>query len=327
MPSEFELIARHFKRAAPSAVLGVGDDCALLRPHADMMLAVSKDLLVEGRHFLAGTDPVRLGHKSLAVNLSDLAAMGADPRWVMLGLALPAADEAWVGAFASGFFALAAQHGVELVGGDTTRGPLTISVTIMGEVPPALALRRDGARAGDDVWLSGATGEAALGLAHLQGRARVPNPLLQACLDRLETPEPRVTLGGRLRGLARSAIDVSDGLIADLGHILEASGMRAEIELPLLPLMPSLAQCDDAQLARDCLLAGGDDYELVFTADPQHRTELAELAAELGLALTRIGRVLPPGDGPQGAGVGGVVVRDASGSVVPLSRGGFDHFG
>lgn len=324
MPSEFELIARHFNRPAASAVLGVGDDCALLRPRADMVLAVSKDLLIEGRHFLAGTDAARLGHKSLAVNLSDLAAMGADPRWAMLGLALPAADEAWVAAFARGFFALAARHGVELVGGDTTRGPLTISITIMGEVPPALALRRDGAQAGDDIWLSGATGEAAMGLAHLQGRTRVAQPLLQACLDRLETPEPRVTLGGRLRGLARSAIDVSDGLLADLGHILESSGVRAEIDLPLLPLMPSLAQCEDAQLARDCLLAGGDDYELVFTADPQHRAELADLGGELGLALTRIGRVLPGGDGVTGTGV---LVRDAAGGVVPVSRSGFDHFG
>jgi thiamine-monophosphate kinase len=327
MPSEFELIARHFSRPVPSAVLGVGDDCALLRPHAEMLLAVSKDLLIEGRHFLAGTDPVRLGHKSLAVNLSDLAAMGADPRWVMLGLALPEADETWVAGFARGFFALAERHGVELVGGDTTRGPLTISVTIMGEVPPALALRRDGARAGDDVWLSGATGEAALGLAHLQGRVRLPASLLQACLDRLETPEPRVTLGGRLRGLARSAIDVSDGLLADLGHILEASGVRAEIDLPLLPLMPALAQCEDAQLVRDCLLAGGDDYELVFTADPQHRPELADLATELGLALTRIGNVLPRGDGSKAAGGSAVLVRDAAGGVVPVSRGGFDHFG
>jgi len=327
MPSEFELIARYFNRPAASAVLGVGDDCALLRPRAEMVLAVSKDLLIEGRHFLAGTDAVRLGHKSLAVNLSDLAAMGADPRWAMLGLALPVADEAWVAAFARGFFALAARHGVDLVGGDTTRGPLTISVTIMGEVPPALALRRDGARAGDDVWLSGATGEAAMGLAHLQGRTRVAPPLLQTCLDRLETPEPRVTLGGRLRGLARSAIDVSDGLLADLGHILESSGVRAEIDLPLLPLMPSLAQCVDPQLARDCLLAGGDDYELVFTADPQHRAVLADLGAELGLALTRIGRVLPGGDVTKGATSAGVLVRDAAGSVVPMSRSGFDHFG
>ncbi len=327
MPSEFELITRHFKRPAASALLGVGDDCALLRPRAQMALAVSKDLLIEGRHFLAGTDAVRLGHKSLAVNLSDLAAMGADPRWVMLGLALPAADEDWVAGFARGFFALAARHGVELVGGDTTRGPLTLSVTILGEVPPALALRRDGACAGDDIWLSGATGEAALGLAHLQGRTRVAQPLLQACLDRLEVPEPRVTLGGRLRGLARSAIDVSDGLLADLGHILESSGVCAEIDLPLLPLMPSLAQCNDAQLARDCLLAGGDDYELVFTADPQHRDELVDLGTELGLALTRIGQVLPGGAVTTGATSAGVLVRDAAGSVVPISRSGFDHFG
>lgn len=316
--SEFELIARHFDRPAPGAVLGVGDDCALLRPGAGCDLAVSKDILVEGRHFIAGTDATRLGHKSLAVNLSDLAAMGALPRWAMLGVALPAADDAWAGAFARGFFALAGRFGVDLVGGDTTRGPLTISITIIGEVPPGEALRRDGARSGDDIWLSGVTGEAALGLAHLQGRTRIAGDWLQHCIDRLERPDPRVELGLRLRGVARSAIDVSDGLLADLGHILERSAVGAELALDAIPGSPALAVCNDTQLARDCMLAGGDDYELVFTAPVASRSTLAGISASLGLALTRIGSIVP------GAGLR---LLDGAGREVPVGRRGYDHFG
>lgn len=318
MPSEFELIARHFTRPTPGAELGVGDDCALLRPTPGCELAVSTDLLVEGRHFLAGTDAQRLGHKCLAVNLSDLAAMGATPRWAMLGVALPAADEAWIAAFARGFFALADRHGVELVGGDTTRGPLVVSVTIFGELPAGRALRRDGARAGDDVWVSGATGEAALALAHLQGRTAVAPALLPHCLDRLEQPAPRLALGTALRGIAHSAIDVSDGLLADLGHILERSGVGAELALPLLPRAPALQACPDAQLARDCLLAGGDDYELVFTAPVAQRAAIVVLADETGLALTRIGRIVAGGE---------LRLLDANGQALAQARRGYDHFG
>jgi thiamine-monophosphate kinase len=316
--SEFDLIRKYFTRPAPSAVLGVGDDCALLRPRPGMMLAVSTDMLLAGRHFFADADPGKLGHKALAVNLSDLAAMGADPRWATLAIALPDADEKWVAAFAAGFFRLAERWELELIGGDTTRGALAVSITVIGEVPPGLALRRDAALAGDEIWLSGATGEAALALAHLKGRVKLEGAELEACLARLHVPEPRLELGGRLRGLARSAIDVSDGLLADLTHILEASGVGAEISLDALPRARAIAECRDAALAMDCLLAGGDDYELVFTVPPFKRPEVEALARELGLPLTRIG-VLVRGE-PQAA------VRDKAGRLVPVARKGFDHF-
>jgi thiamine-monophosphate kinase len=315
--SEFDIIRRFFTRPVRSAALGVGDDCALLASRPGTMLAVTTDMLLAGRHFLADADPEPLGHKALAVNLSDLAAMGADPCWVLLAIALPEADEAWLAAFARGFFAVADRFGVELVGGDTNRGPLAIAVTAIGEVPEGLALRRGGARAGDDVWLSGATGEAALGLAHLQGRARLDGRAREECLTRLHRPEPRLELGGRLRGIATGAIDVSDGLLADLGHVADASRTGAEVSLAAVPRAPALAACPDEALVRECLLAGGDDYELVFTAGPERRAEIDALARELGLALTRIGRVV--------AGAAGVRLVDAAGATVPAPRG-WDHF-
>lgn len=317
MASEFDLIRRFFTRPAPSAVLGVGDDCALLGPKPGTVLAVTTDMLLAGRHFLPDADPRKLGHKALAVNLSDLAAMGADPCWALLAIALPEADERWLAGFADGFYALAARYGVDLVGGDTNKGPLAIAVTAIGEVPQGLALRRDGARPGDDVWLSGATGEAALGLAHLQGRVRIDGAALADCLARLHTPEPRVELAGRLRGVASGAIDVSDGLLADLGHVAEASRVGAEVSLQDVPRAPALAACRDETLARQCLLAGGDDYELVFTAAPGRRAEVEALARDLGLALTRIGRIV--------AGAPAVRLLDAAGAPVP-APGGWDHF-
>ena len=318
MPTEFELIGRYFSRPAPSALLGVGDDCALLQPTPGMTLAVTTDMLIEGRHFPAGAGARRLGHKSLAVNLSDIAAMGADPRWALLSLALPEADEPWLEAFSEGFYSLAARYGVDLVGGDTTRGPLAISVTLIGEVPAALALRRDGAREGDDIWLSGATGEAALALAQLSGRVTLSGEHLDQCYARLELPEPRVELGGRLRGLARSAIDISDGLLADLGHILELSGAGAEVWYDKLPRAPALAACGDEALARQCLTGGGDDYELLFTASPHQRGEIEAVSADLGIALTRIGVIVP--------GKAIATLRDQQGRAVPVSSTGFDHF-
>jgi thiamine-monophosphate kinase len=218
---EFDLIARHFTRPAASAVLGVGDDCALLAPAPGMQLAVSADMLLEGRHFSPQDGPAGIGHKSLAVNLSDLAAMGATPRWATLSIALPAADEAWLAAFARGFFRIADQFGIELVGGDTTRGPLTISITVIGEVPPGEALRRDGAQPGDDVWVSGVLGSAAAALAYRQGRLFMEQVDAARVLPALYLPTPRVELGLALRGVASSAIDISDGLLGDLGHILE----------------------------------------------------------------------------------------------------------
>jgi thiamine-monophosphate kinase len=309
--SEFEIIRRYFTRRARTALLGVGDDCALIRPHAGTTLAVSTDMLLAGRHFFPDADPEKLGHKALAVNLSDLAAMGADPRWALLAIALPKANEKWIAAFARGFFRLARRFGTELIGGDTTRGPLAISITAIGEMPAKLALRRDAARAGDDIWLSGATGEAALGLAHLEGRVRLSGAARKACLRRLHAPEPRVQLGRALRGLARSAIDVSDGLLADLGHIARASGVAAELRWEDIPRARAIRECPNAALARNCMLAGGDDYELVFTAPRSKRGRIAALGA------ARIGSIVP--------GRPGVRVRDA-GRVVPVPRAGFDHF-
>jgi thiamine-monophosphate kinase len=316
--SEFDIIRKYFTRAAPTAALGVGDDCALVRPDPEMLLAVSTDMLTAGTHFFPDAEPGKLGHKALAVNLSDLAAMGAGPRWATLAIALPEADEKWIAAFAEGFFRLAGRWRMELIGGDTTRGPLTISVTVLGEVPAELALRRDAARAGDDIWLSGATGEAALALAHLKGRAKLEGTALEACLTRLHTPEPRVELGERLRGIARSAIDVSDGLLADLGHILEASGVGAELVWEKLPRAKAIAGCPDKALADDCLLAGGDDYELLFTAPAFKRTEIEAMGKDLEIPLALIGVAVPGGPTAR--------LRDARGDLVSSPRKGFDHF-
>jgi thiamine-monophosphate kinase len=316
--SEFEIIRRYFTRPARTAVLGVGDDCALVRPRAGTTLALSTDMLLAGRHFLPDAEPFKLGHKSLAVNLSDLAAMGADPRWALLAIALPRANEKWIAAFAKGLFQLAGRFGTELIGGDTTKGPLAIAITVIGEVPPELALRRDAARAGDDIWLSGATGEAALGLAHLEGRVKLRGAVREACLGRLHAPEPRVRLGRSLRGLARSAIDVSDGLLADLGHIAKASGVAAELRWEDLPRAEAIAACTNTALAKDCLLAGGDDYELVFTAPPSKRPAIEAAGRKAGVAVTLIGTAV--------SGAPGVRLRDARGKAVLASRAGFDHF-
>ena len=318
MLSEFDIIRKYFTRPAPGALLGVGDDCALLAPQPGMVLAVSMDMLLAGRHFFPDADPGKLGHKALAVNLSDLAAMGADPRWATLAIALPEADERWIAAFAEGFFKLAGRWKMELVGGDTTQGPLAICVTVIGEVPREFALRRDAALAGDDIWMSGATGEAALALAHLKGRVKLEGAARGDCLKRLHAPEPQVELGGRLRGLARSAIDVSDGLLADLGHILEASGVGAELGWESVPRARAIADCPDKTLAAQCLLAGGDDYELVFTAPPGKRAEIEALGKDLAVSLTRIGAAV------QGEPI--VALRDARGRLVSAPRTGFDHF-
>jgi thiamine-monophosphate kinase len=235
VPSEFELIARHFQRPVRHTVLGVGDDGAIIRPSPGMDLVVSTDMLVAGTHFLAGTDPEALGWKALAVNLSDLAAMGAQPRWALVAAALPEADEAWLGAFARGLFSCADRFEVDIVGGDTTRGPLNLAPTVFGEVPQGQALTRAGAQAGDDLWVSGSPGLAALGLAQRQGKVGLPGTAMGPCLAALERPEPRLALGLALRGLASAAIDVSDGLLADIGHILERSALAADIGFGLLP--------------------------------------------------------------------------------------------
>ena len=314
---EFDLIRRYFTRTTPGAELGVGDDAALLRVGSGMELAVSTDMLVSGTHFLPDADPFLLGHKTLAVNISDMAAMGAQPRWALLSLSLPVADEAWLGKFSAGFFALAQQHGVELIGGDTTRGPLNLCVTIMGEVPHGKALRRDGAQAGDDIWVSGTLGNAALALAHLQGRVQLSDQDFSSCALALHQPMPRVALGLALRGVAHSAIDVSDGLLADLGHILECSNAGAEIQFDALPFSSMLRPYLALPLGRHCALAGGDDYELCFTAPVSCRSDVKGIAAKLGLPLACIGSVL--------AGKG-CTVRAADGGIINMQESGYDHF-
>jgi thiamine-monophosphate kinase len=291
----------------------VGDDAALLQPTAGKVLAVSTDMLVSGTHFFPDADPFLLGHKTLAVNLSDLAAMGAAPRWATLALSLPAADEAWLERFSAGFFALAQRHGVDLVGGDTTRGPLNLCVTIFGEVPPQQALRRSGAQVGDDIWVSGTLGDAALALAHLQGCIVLSDGELAACEQRLHQPQPRIELGLALRGIAHSAIDVSDGLLADLGHILECSNVGAEIDFAMLPVSQVLRLRSQQKLA----LHGGDDYELCFTAPAERAVEVHAIAERLGLPLTRIGKIV--------AGRG-CIVQDASGNPLHIETEGYDHF-
>ncbi len=317
MTSEFDLIARLFTRPAPHARLGVGDDAALISVSSGMELAVSTDMLVSGRHFLADTDPYFLGHKTLAVNLSDLAAMGALPRWATLALALPEADTAWLERFSSGLFDLADKFQVDLVGGDTTRGPLNLCLTILGEVEAGKALRRDGARVGDDIWVSGTLGGAMLGLRHLQGLMVLDEEEASACLNRLNAPEPRVALGRRLLGLAHAAIDLSDGLLADLGHILERSLVGAEIDLNALPAHPAVARRLADPDVRRCLLAGGDDYELCFTAPSEHADAILEAARAVGVAVARIGRI---------TGQAGLRVLDEHGNQMAIRARGFDHF-
>jgi thiamine-monophosphate kinase len=323
MLSEFDLISRYFTRA-PRAdgpiALGVGDDCALLVPTAGMQLAVSSDMLVCGRHFFADVDPYTLGHKSLAVNLSDLAAMGARPLGFTLALALPEARAEWLAPFAAGLLALADVHECELIGGDTTKGPLNICITIFGETPPGQALRRDAAQVGDDIWVSGTLGDARLALAayrhefadqivmHGDDHARAAT--------RMHQPTPRVALGMALRGIAHAAIDISDGLVGDLGHILERSGVGATLTVDSLPSGPILRQ-QTQTLQRHFTLAGGDDYELCFTAATVQRDAVLAAAQAAGTEVTRIGRI---------DGLSGLRFADAGGAPLDLQLSSFDHF-
>ncbi len=285
---EFELIRAYFSRPVKRARLGAGDDCALLAARAGYDWAVSTDMLVEGRHFLHGTDPWRLGWKCLAVNLSDLAAMGAQPVAFTLALALPEARASWLEAFAAGLYTIADRFECELVGGDTTRGPLTVSITVMGELPSGVAIRRDGARAGDDLWVSGTLGGAALGLMCLRQSVRLSESDAQAARMAQEQPLPRVALGLALRELVHSMIDVSDGLVGDLGHIAASSGVAAHVDVDALPLAPVLRE-QALKTRLSCALAGGDDYELCFTAARARRAAILAVAHELGTPVTRIG--------------------------------------
>lgn len=318
MPSEFELIARHFSTALAQTELGVGDDAALFTPRPGMQLAVSSDMLVAGTHFFADADPFLLGWKTAAVNISDIAAMAGEPRWITLALSLPAIDEAWVTALAAGFHACCKVFRVDWVGGDTTRGPLNLCATVFGEVPSGKAVRRDGAQPGDEIWVSGEPGLAALGLAQLNGSLVLPEAWQEACIMRLHKPTPRVELGLALRGIARAMIDVSDGLLGDLAHILERSRVGAVIEDACLEHFAAHEACPDSGRACDAVLAGGDDYELLFTAAPQDTARITALAEDAGVAVRRIGRIV--------AGTSLSLAKGADGTLRSLSPKGYDHF-
>jgi len=315
--NEFDLIRRYFTRPSPGALLGVGDDAALVTVSGDKVLAVSTDMLVCGTHFLPDADPFLLGHKTLAVNLSDMAAMGATPRWATLAIALPEADEAWLEQFSAGFFSIARQYSVDLIGGDTTRGPLNLCVTIFGDVPAQQALRRNGAQPGDEVWVSGKLGDAALALAHLQGHVVLSKSEYSACALALHQPHPRIELGLALRGIANSAIDISDGLLADLGHILDASRLGARLDFPALPISPAVRAHFHHPLVQQCALSGGDDYELCFTAPAVHHDKILGIAEQLGLPLTRIGIIVAEP---------GCALLDSAGKTINTDTTGYDHF-
>ncbi|MBY0577799.1 MAG: thiamine-phosphate kinase [Burkholderiales bacterium] len=315
MASEFEIIDRYFTREARGALLGIGDDCALI---ASMKtIAVSTDMLIAGIHFFQDDDPFLLGRKALAVNLSDMAAMGAMPRWATLALALPSAEESWLDAFSKGFMMQAERYCVDLVGGDTTRGPLAICVQIMGEVEEALALKRSGAMAGDEIWVSGTLGDAALGLAHLQKRIVLDEGDAASCLEALRNPVPRVDLGIRLAGISRCAIDLSDGFCADLGHILERSKVSAIVEADAIPLSEVVEKYRENPVAAHAILAGGDDYELCFTAPVERSEEILALGKSLSMRLTRVGKI---------AAGAGLTLLDAQGKAIAMEETGYEHF-
>jgi len=331
--NEFELIDRFFTRPVPAdgtVRQGVGDDCALL-DCGERLLAMTTDLLLEGRHFLPGVDPASLGHKSLAVNLSDLAAAGAAPRAFQLALALPRTDEAWLEAFCRGLFALADEHGCVLAGGDTTRvpqleaaqsrpidGPLTICITALGDLPRHAVRTRAGACIGDDLWVSGSLGEARAALALRSGESSgVSAECAAQFAQRMDWPQPRVALGVALRGFATAAIDVSDGLLGDLAHILKRSKVGADVQWDSVPRSEALRRLP-MELQRRYSLAGGDDYELLFTAAPAQRAAVEGAGVAAAVPVTRIGRIVGPGDGLR--------VLDANGAELPTPWHGFDHF-
>jgi len=319
MLSEFDLIARYFTRSPREAgriALGVGDDCALLSPSPGMQLAISSDMLVEGRHFFAHADARKLGHKCLAVNLSDLAAMGATPLAFTLALALPQARDEWLEPFSQGMLALADRYGCELIGGDTTKGPLNICITIFGEIAPGAALRRDRAQVGDDIWISGTLGDARLALAAYRKELELDPVALETASERMHRPTPRVELGIALRGIAHAAIDVSDGLSGDLGHILEQSGLGATLDVDALPVGAALAQ-QPQDLKRRFALNGGDDYELCFSAPSAKHSAVLAAARSAGIAVTRVGVI----EAEQG-----LRLTDAGGAPLQLPLSSFDHF-
>lgn len=319
MLSEFDLIARYFTRSRKinsHTALGVGDDCALLSPAPDSHIAISSDMLVEGRHFFLGANPGKLGHKCLAVNLSDLAAMGAEPVAFTLALSLPEINEAWLEDFSRGMFELADAHACELIGGDTTKGPLTICITVFGHVPVRQALRRDAAQPGDDIWVSGTLGDARLALAGRLTERVVDSAATEAAAVRMDQPTPRVALGMQLRSIAHAALDVSDGLAGDLGHILKASRVGATLNADALPFGPTLESLPQA-IRRQYALAGGDDYELCFTAPLSRREQVLAAAQAAQTPVTLIGRIEEQA---------GLRITDSEGKPISVPLQSFDHF-
>ncbi len=318
--TEFDFIRRYLARQQHDAqvVLGIGDDAAIVRPRSGFDLCFSSDMLLAGRHFFADVAPADLAHKVLAVNISDMAAMGAQPRWALLSAALPALDEAWLTAFCDSLFALAKQFGVTLIGGDTTKGDYVFNVAIAGELPQGQALRRDAAEVGDDIWVSGNLGAAAAALYHRQGMFELPEAVYAACEPALLRPTPRVGLGQALLPFAHAAQDVSDGLAQDVGHILRASDVGAVIAADLLPTLPQLRDALPQARLYECMLGGGDDYELVFTAPSTCREAVLAAGRTSGTAVSRIGRI------NSGSGLR---IEAADGSEIQLSSLGFDHFG
>lgn len=316
---EFDLIETFFKRPARNATLGVGDDCALLPVRAGQQLAISSDMLVEGRHFLSTVNPRFLGHKALAVNLSDLAACGAEPKAFMLALALPEVNASWLSEFSKGIWDLADAHHCDLIGGDTTRGPLNICITVLGEVPAHLALLRSGAQVGDDVYVSGHLGDARLALEVFRGRLTVPQNVFEQARMRMEMPTPRLALGQALRGIATAAADISDGLLGDLQHILKASHVGADIDTAMVvSTLGSRTQCNLPLATQQMLtLSGGDDYELVFTAPERERADIAALSVSTHTPITRIGKV----NGSQQ-----LRLLDSEGHEMRNEFESFDHF-
>jgi len=316
---EFDLIETFFKRPARHATLGVGDDCALLGVTPGQQLAISSDMLVEGRHFLATVNPRHLGHKALAVNLSDLAACGAQPKAFMLALSLPQVDPHWLSEFSQGLWALADGHDIDLIGGDTTRGPLNICITVLGEVPASQALLRSGAQVGDDIYVSGHLGDARLALEVFRGAMKVPASVFESARRRMEHPLPRVALGMALRGIASAAADISDGLLGDMGHILRQSGVGAQLHVDACEnLLACRHEIDlPASWRRTCTLSGGDDYELVFTAPPSRRSAVEQAAQISQTPVTRIGTITQ---------APGVELLDAQSQRVTTRFASFDHF-
>ena len=313
--SEFSIIERYFRRSptqADNVVLGIGDDAALIAPPAGELLAISVDTLIAGRHFPEQTTPADIGYKSLAVNLSDMAAMGATPRWITLSLALPEVDEDFLSGFSEQLLALAKQHDVQLIGGDTVRGPLAITLQILGTVPAEGAPKRSGASVGDLIFVSGTLGDAAAGLATILAGETASGDG-RYLIERLNRPSPRVNLGLALRGVASAAIDLSDGLLADLGHILEQSGVGAVVDSKKIPCSDELLRTVVDQQQRVALMvAGGDDYELCFTVSPSRADVINQISTDLSLPLVQIGRI----------GEGSELLLDGE----RISPKGFDHF-